>query len=140
MSTRSGPTSRHLLFLGLAVSQAAHSVEEYVFRLFEVLAPTRYLIGLLTDNLSLGFAIVNAMVVAFMFWTWFFRVRPESPHSAAWIWGWSILQLGNGIGHILLAIDAGGYFPGVLTAPFLLTFSLALIWRLVHPVARTPIQ
>jgi hypothetical protein len=27
--------------------------------------------------------------------------------------------VGNGVGHVLLAVDAGGYFPGLATAPLL---------------------
>jgi len=35
-----------MAFLALIVAQAAHSIEEYVFRLFEVLAPARFISGL----------------------------------------------------------------------------------------------
>ena len=33
------------------------------------------------------------------------------------------LELGNGIGHSVMALSRGGYFPGVATAPFLLLFA-----------------
>lgn len=138
MNTRSGPNNSSL-FLGLAATQAAHSIEEYLFNLFDVFEPARFLIGLVAEDLALGFAVVNTMVVAFIFWTYFFRIRPESPNARAWIWGWSLVGLANGIGHILLAINAGAYFPGVVTAPLLVLFSLALIYRLVHPVGRQPV-
>ncbi len=128
------------LFLGLAVTQAAHSIEEFHFRLFDVLAPARYLSGLVSDNLALGFAVINALIVAFVFWTYFRRVRPAARSATAWIWAWSLLEFGNGIGHIILAADVVGYFPGILTAPVLILFSLALMYRLVHPVGRTPVQ
>ncbi len=52
--------------------------------------------------------------------------------------GWLLLEFGNGIGHIIFAADA--CFPGILTAPVLIQFSLALMYRLVHPVGRTPVQ
>ena len=136
---RFGLTSRNL-FLALANTQAAHSIEEFYFRLFEVFAPARYVSALISNNLALGFAVINALIVAFVFWTYFRRVLPAAPSATAWMWGWSLLEFGNGIGHIILAADAGAYFPGLLTAPFLVLFSVALMYRLVHPVGRTPIQ
>ena len=128
------------LFLGLAVTQAAHSIEEHFFRLYEVLAITRYVVGLISSNLALGFAIANTLVVVFIFWTYFRRVRPVASSATAWIWGWALLEFANGSGHIILAADADGYFPGLFTAPFLLLISLALMYRLVHPVRQTPAQ
>jgi len=126
--------------LGLAISQAAHSIEEYFFSLFDVFGPARFLSSLVAEDLAFGFAVVNTIVVAFIFWTYFFRIRPERPNARAWIWVWSLLELANGIGHVMLAVNAGGYFPGVVTAPLLILFSLALIYRLVHPVGRAPVQ
>lgn len=130
--TRSG------LFLGLAFSQAGHSLEEFHFRLFELLAPARYLSGLVSQNLAFGFALINSLIVAFVFWTYFFRVRPAARTASQWTWAWSLLELANGIGHVVFAAGTGGYFPGVYTAPFLLLFSLSLMYRAVYgaePVA-----
>ncbi len=133
-----GPTHNGLL-LGLAVTQAAHSIEEFYFRLYDVLAPARYFSGLVSDNLPLGFAVINALIVAFVFWTYFRRVRPAVRSARAWIWAWSLLELGNGIGHIIFAASVVAYFPGIFTAPVLILFSLALMVRLVHPVGWTPV-
>ena len=52
------------LFLLLIVAQALHSIEEYAFALWEVLAPARFVSGLVSENLSVGFAVANAMIVA----------------------------------------------------------------------------
>jgi len=84
----SGPMgpAHNSLFLGLAVTQTAHSIEEFYFRLFDVLAPVRYLSGLVSDNLALGFWVINALIVAFVFWTYFRRVRPAARSAKAWIW------------------------------------------------------
>ncbi len=128
------------LFLGLAISQAAHAIEEFYFRLFDVFAPARYLSGLINENLALGFAVINALIVALAFWTYFFRVRPAVGSATAWIWGWLLVEIGNGTGHIFFAADAGAYFPGVYTAPFLLVFSFALVYRLVRTVGRAPVH
>ncbi len=136
---RSGLTSK-TLFLGLAITQAAHSIEEFYFRLFDVLAPARYLSGLVSDNLALGFAAINALIVVFVFWTYFRRVQPAATRVTAWLWGWSVLEFGNGIGHVIFAVDADAYFPGLFTAPILILFNMALMVRLVHPVGQMPVQ
>lgn len=128
------------LFLSLAITQAAHSIEECYFRLFDLFAPARYLSALISDDLAFGFAIANTLVVALAFWTYYFRVRPAVAGTAAWIWGWSLVELGNGIGHIFFAAAAGAYFPGVYTAPFLLVFSLLLMYRSVYPRVSTPVH
>lgn len=147
MSTPSGPISdgplspsNSCLFLWLAIAQAAHSIEEYYCRLFDVLEPARFVSGLLSENLSLGFAIINSLIVTFIFWTYFFRVRPEAASAGVWTWAWSLLELANGIGHVIFAADSGAYFPGIFTAPVLLILSLALIYRLVHPARRAPVE
>ena len=44
-------------FLALILTQAAHSVEEYVFRLYDVFAPARFVSGLVSDNHAAGFAV-----------------------------------------------------------------------------------
>ena len=61
-------------FLALIVAQAAHSIEEYVFRLFDVLAPARFMSGLLSSDLARGFAIANIALVLFGVWCYVARV------------------------------------------------------------------
>jgi hypothetical protein len=46
----------------------------------------------------------------------------------------------NGLGHILLSIRAGGYFPGIYTAPFVLLAGALLAFQLYRPseISATP--
>jgi hypothetical protein len=113
-------------FLALMVAQAAHSIEEYIFRLFDVFAPARFVSGLVSTNLSVGFAGANAALVLFGLWCYFARVRPGHPSGPVFAWFWMGLELANGIGHSVLALSRGGYFPGVATAPVLLGVSAYL--------------
>lgn len=46
-------------FLALILAQAAHSIEEYVFRLYDVLAPARFVSGLVGVDRQIGFVIVG---------------------------------------------------------------------------------
>ena len=54
--------------------------------------------------------------------------------------GLVVLEFGNGSGHIVFAADANAFIPGLFTAPFLVIFSMALVYRLVHPVGQKPVQ
>jgi len=61
------PHSRRA-FLMLILAPAAHSTEEYVFRLFDVFTPARFVSSRVTDDLAVGFALVNAGLVLFGLW------------------------------------------------------------------------
>lgn len=119
-------TRTHRLFLALILSQAVHSVEEYFFRLYEVLAPARWLSGVLGFNPAFGFAIANTLLVSFGLWSYLARVRTSHPAGRRWAWFWTVLEGANGIAHLVLAAGARGYFPGAATAPLLLALSAAL--------------
>lgn len=120
-------------FLVLMVAQAAHSIEEYIFRLFDVFAPARFLSGLVSANLGVGFAVANAALVLFGLWCYVARVRPGHPSGPVFAWFWTVLEFANGIGHSALALSRGRYFPGVATAPVLLGVSAYLAFRLATP-------
>jgi hypothetical protein len=117
-----GARSRKL-FLALILTQVAHSIEEYLFRLYEVLLPARVISGYISSNLAVGFAIANTALIAFAFWCYFARVRSGHPAARSWAWFWTILEAANGIAHLLYVVARGGYFPGAATAPFLLGFA-----------------
>lgn len=122
-------------FLALIIAQAAHSVEECFMHLWEVLAPARMIAGLFTTNLAVGFAGGNVALVLFGVWCYAVPVRRDWPTAPGFVWFWTLLELGNGTGHLLFALNAGGYFPGLITAPFLLALSIYTISQLVRPPA-----
>jgi hypothetical protein len=125
------PLTRHL-FLGLILAQAAHSIEEYVFRLYEVFAPARWISGLFSSDLAAGFAIANSALVLLGVWCYVARVRKSHASGRAWAWSWTLLEGANGTGHLALAVGAGGYFPGAATGPALLGLALSLAITLVR--------
>ena len=112
-----------LVFLFLILAQGAHSIEEYVTKLYEVFAPARFVSSLVSNDLGLGFLIVNGALVMFGLWCWAVPVRSGWHAARGLVWFWTILELGNGIGHSAFALSRGGYFPGVVTAPLLLLFA-----------------
>lgn len=115
------------LFLALIVFQMAHSIEEYIFELYNVFAPARFVSGLVSNDLATGFAILNTTLVAFGLWCAFVPVRRNWSMARTLAVGWAVVEVLNGTTHILLAVGVGGYFPGVATAPLILVPGL-LLW------------
>lgn len=132
MSATTMDTRSRALYLALVLTQAAHSVEEYVYRLYDVFAPARLISGLVSDDLRTGFVVVNVSLVLLGLWCYAARVRSGRRSATAWAWLWVLLETGNGIGHTLLAVSAGGYYPGAATALPLLVLAILLGTRLLH--------
>lgn len=124
-------------FGALVVAQAAHSIEEYVGRLWESFPPATFLTGLISADRELGFIVLNSALVAFGLWCLLWPVRREWRSAAAFAWLWVGIETINGVGHPAWTILQGGYTPGVLTAPVLLVLALYLAFRL-RRAARPP--
>lgn len=114
------------LFLLLVASQAAHSVEEIVGALYDVFAPARFVSSLVSDDLRLGFLVVNGAIVLFGLWCFWWPVRGGWASARGLAWLWAAVELANGLGHGMLALARKGYFPGVATAPLLVVVALWL--------------
>src|SRR5688500_15975469 len=80
-------------FLILLLAQAAHSVDEYVFRLYDGFLPARFLSGLVSSDLQIGFAVLNGAFLVFGMWCYLARVRPGHPSAPTWAWPWVALHL-----------------------------------------------
>lgn len=119
------PLSRNA-FLALILTQAGHSTEEYFARLYAVLAPARFVSGLLFGDPRVGFVIFNASLAAFGLWCYLGPVRHARQSAIALAWLWVVLELLNGAAHIVWALSTGGYRPGLLTAPILVVIALVL--------------
>jgi Protein of unknown function with HXXEE motif len=128
---REAPVTRfHLTFLALVATQAAHSVEEYVGRLYEVFPPARVVSGLVSSDLERGFVIFNVALVTFGLWCFAGPVRGQWPSAIPLVWFWVVIELINGIGHPIWTVAESRYTPGVATAPFLLVLALYLARQL----------
>jgi len=121
-----------LAFLLLILAQAAHSVEEYAFRLYDQFPPARFIADSFGFDRPVGFVLFNILIILFGLWCWFARLRPQHRSARGYAWFWTLLELGNGLGHIGLALLAGGYFPGLFTAPLLLATGGWLAFRLIR--------
>jgi hypothetical protein len=123
------------VFLWLILAQAAHSVEEYAERLFDVLAPARLISESFGIDRPAGFVVFNTAFVSFGLWCWFARVRPARGRWRALAWFWALLEIANGVAHFTLSGMAGGYLPGLWSAPFLIGFGVGLVEALRAPNA-----
>jgi hypothetical protein len=117
-------------FSALIFTQIAHSIEEYIGRLWEFFPPARFLTGMISSDRELGFIALNSALVAFGLWCVLYPVRKGWPSAAGFIWFWIVLEIINGVGHPAWTLRQGGYTPGVLTAPILLAIALYLAFQL----------
>jgi hypothetical protein len=119
-------------FLALILAQATHSIEEYIFRLFDVLTLARLVSELISSDRAVGFAVANAALFLIGLGCYVGSVRRGTPSARAIAWSWASLEFANGIAHIALAWSVRGYFPGVATAPILLALSSYLLVTLAR--------
>ena len=125
-------TRLQLTFLALVVVQAAHSVEEYRGRLYDVFTPARLVSGMISSNLERGFVIFNVAFVAFGLWCFLWPVRQRWRSARGFVWLWIAIELINGVGHPAWSAMVGGYTPGIATAPLLLALALYLVRQLTR--------
>lgn len=118
-------------FLALIAAQAAHSVEEYLGKLYEVFPPARFVSGLVSGDLRRGFVIANGVLIALGLLCFLGPVRGSWRPARAIAWAWAGLETLNGIGHLGWSLSEGRYTPGLATAPFLLLLALHLARQLV---------
>ena len=110
--------------------QAAHSVEEYLGRLYEVFPPARFVSGLVSQDLRRGFIIANVALVTFSLWCFVWPIRRRWRSAVTIGWVWVTIELVNGVVHPLWTLRELRYTPGVVTAPLLLVLALYLARQL----------
>jgi Protein of unknown function with HXXEE motif len=113
-------------FGALVLAQSAHSAEEYAGRLWQSFPPAQFVSGLISQDLERGFLLANVAIVAFGLWCWLWPVRRGWRAAVPLAWGWVVVEVVNGLGHLVWALAQGGYTPGVATAPLLLMFAMYL--------------
>lgn len=114
----------------LVLAQAAHSMEEYVGRLWESFPPARFVSGLVSADREIGFIVLTIALVAFGAWCVLWPVRRGWPSASRLMWVWVVIETINGIVHPLWSLRQGGYTPGLLTAPILLGLATYLGYQL----------
>ena len=122
--------NRKTVFLALITMQALHSVEEYLFWLYDLFLPARVISGLISPDLRTGFLVINSLLVAFGIWSYVWPVRREWKLAVPLMWLWVGIELINGVGHPLWSLLRQSYTPGVITALVLLPLAVSLAMKL----------
>lgn len=118
---------RRLKWAGLVTLslQAAHFAEELATG-FYIRFPALFGFDPWTREFFIAF---NAG--ALLIWLAAIAAVGKAPRLAgAALWFLALSAIGNGLAHPLAAMISGGYFPGLLTAPFLAAAGLILSQRL----------
>ena len=117
-------------FLALVAVEGAHSIEEYIGRLWEVFPPARYITGLVSQDHQFGFVVINVSLFLFGVWCVLWPVRHRWPSVRVFAGIWIGIATLNGIGHPLWSLRLQAYTPGVITAPVLLILAILLAVQL----------
>jgi hypothetical protein len=135
-------TRLHVAFGALVLVQAAHSVEEYVGRLWESFPPARFVTGLVSQDHERGFVVLNVALIGFGLWCVLWPVRRGWPATVSLGWAWVAVEIINGVGHPLWTLRQGSYTAGVATAPVLLVIAVYLARELrgVGRATRDPLH
>jgi hypothetical protein len=124
------------IYAAAVAVQCAHLIEEYrtgFYRLFPpVLGSDSWSAPqFLTFNLVwLGVFVIAGVGLA-RGWRWVFIVALFLALGGG---------IGNGLGHLMLVIRAGGYFPGAYTAPLVFLAGSLLAFRLLRPPVDPPLR
>lgn len=120
------------LYLVLGLTQAAHSVEEVLTGLWKNLP---IVTALIHDRLPFvpimhwsaqGFAAVNLAIVALMLGLTSF-VFQKHAWALKIVRVLAVIEVLNGLLHLIPAIITGGYWPGSVSAVFLLGIGLIIL-------------
>ena len=125
---RSRPATRALVRVAsiAILAQAVHFIEELVTGFYERFPAT---LGLASWPLDF-FVTFNVAWLAI----WILSAAAlRTGHRAAFfpLWFLALASAANGLAHPVLAARAGGYFPGLLTAPFAAVAGIVLLRRLM---------
>lgn len=121
------------LALSMAVgAQTMHFVEEWVTG-FHELFPA--LVGLPAMSLRAFVTFNMAWIVIWISSIWGLGSGRPTAFFAAWFL--ALAGMFNGIGHPLMALSAGGYFPGLVTSPLIGLISVWL-WLRLRGATREP--
>jgi hypothetical protein len=119
-------------FAALVAVQALHSLEEYVGRLWLVFPPAKFITGLVSQDRRLGFIVSNCGLLAFGLWCYFWPVRRRWTAAGGFIGFWVVIEMINGIGHLVWTVRQGMYTPGVITAPVRFLLAISLAWQYIR--------
>lgn len=125
-------------YLSLGIAQALHSMEEMYTHLYDFFWTAtglfqRYLPFLPQCKMSAEiFAILNIGIIVIILATVPF-VESNRRWAILLAWCWAVIEVLNGLLHMIAVVVFSGYVPGALSAPVLFVVGGLLIVRLSLP-------
>ncbi len=113
----------------LVLCQAAHSIEETAFGLYNWLPYVRWADALVSGGAFMLFVMGNVAFVMFGCWCYLARIRTQAETAGFFVTLWAVIEVLNGILHPVWSFSVGAYVPGTGTAPLLLVLGALLLWR-----------
>ena len=110
-----------LALILLLVSLILHLVEEIIFGFRK-----QFPLGEMPRSVFIGINVIIYLFAIVMIWLSY----SGHPSSITMAWLFSIAMIVNGLGHLGIMILRKGYFPGGITAIFLIAVSLNVFYRL----------
>ena len=104
-----------LAFLVLIVLQTLHSIEEFIFKFYEVFPPMVSIYRNAPGLAQPAFILFNSILVLVGFVCLFGWVWPARRGAKTVVWVWTGVEALNVIAHCVWAILIRGYNPGLVT-------------------------
>lgn len=114
----------------MVLLQAAHSVEEYVFKLYERFPPMQFIYAQAPELARPAFIAFNLLLFLFGMICFFYWVRPGRKGAKIIVWIWIAIQIVTIAAHLVWAILIGGYNPGLVTVLLFIPVVIYLIYWL----------
>ncbi len=117
-------------FLAMISLQTVHSIEEFIFKIYEVSPQMQLVFQHAPDLAKPAFVASNLLLNLFGFICFFYWVRPARQAARRIIWLWVGIQLATVAGHFIWAMKARGYHPGLVTLPLFVPLIIYVVYRL----------
>jgi hypothetical protein len=117
-------------FLMLIGLQALHSIEEVVFRFYELFPPMAFIYRDAPYLAKPAFIISNAFLILFGLFCFFRWVRPAGKSAKTVVWFWIAIESFNVIAHLVWGAFIRAYNPGSATVLLFLPILIYLGYQL----------
>jgi Protein of unknown function with HXXEE motif len=124
-------------FLAMIVLQTVHSIEEFLFKIYEVSPQMRLAFQHAPDLAKPAFIASNLLLNLFGFICFFYWVRPAKPAARRVVWIWVGIQFVTVAGHFIWAMKVSGYHPGLVTVPLFVPLIIYAVYLLRRDLRRT---
>jgi len=127
-----------IAFLTMISLQAVHSIEEYIFKFYEVFPPMQFIYRDAPDLAKSGFVTFNLLLFLFGIICFFYWVQPARKGARVVIWVWIAIQLATIASHAIWVMSVGDYHPGLATVPLFVPIVVFMMYLLHHAPTKPP--